>query len=284
MAVKLLARNWQFELARCLSQTRQSLFICSPFITVDGCNLIRSHLPETFQSTGRLSILSDLSPIHLLQQATDPRALQSLLSSVDDGVLWHLPRVHAKVFIFDRSYAVVTSANLTAGGLYRNIEYGVGISDVTTVTAIHAELESFGRLAAPIDRPRLERYCELATEVTTEVSRQLRAVTSAAKSKLDKALRSTEDELLRWRSAGGRVTPVFADTIVFLLERDGPLSTAELHPRIKGIHPDLCDDAIDRVIDGRHFGKRWKHWVRSAQQRLTRDGRVKLIGGKWMLA
>jgi len=284
VTINLLGRNWHRELCRCVSQTTKSLFVCSPYVTIDGCDLLQSHMTAPFRRDGRLTILSDLSPIHLLQRSTDPRALLSLLGSVEQGVLWHLPRVHAKVFIFDLSYAVVTSANLTAGGLYRNVEFGVGLSDATTVATIHTELESFGRLGAAIDRHRLEKYCELAAEVTEQLAEQLRAVTSAAKTKLNKALRSTEDELLRWRAAGGRVTAVFASTIVFLLERNGPMSTAALHPLIKEIHPDLCDDTIDRVIDGRHYGRRWKHWVRSAQQRLIRSGQVALIDGKWRLA
>jgi hypothetical protein len=52
---------------------------------------------------------------------------------------------------------------------------------------------------------------------------------------------------------------------------------------VQAIHPDLCDDSIDRVIDGEHFGKKWKHQVRSAQSYLKRIGSVQLRDGKWRL-
>ena len=39
--------------------------------------------------------------------------------------------------------------------------------------------------------------------------------------------------------------------------------------------------SIDRVIDGVHFGKRWKHYVRNAQQFLKRTGRVYYDGDRW---
>ncbi len=79
------------------------------------------------------------------------------------------------------------------------------------------------------------------------------------------------------------VTGVFSRTILFLL-RGGPLRTIDLRPQIKRIHPDLCDDSVDRVIDGERFGKKWKHLVRTAQQILKRDGLVEFDGTSWRLA
>jgi hypothetical protein len=49
------------------------------------------------------------------------------------------------------------------------------------------------------------------------------------------------------------------------------------------MHPDLCDDKLDRVIGGVNFGKKWKHLVRSAQQALKREGCIALDGSKWRL-
>lgn len=57
----------------------------------------------------------------------------------------------------------------------------------------------------------------------------------------------------------------------------------ELHPLIQRLQPDLCDDSIDRVIEGVHFGKKWKHHVRSAQQFLKRQGRIRYDGARWHL-
>lgn len=62
------------------------------------------------------------------------------------------------------------------------------------------------------------------------------------------------------------------------------MSTAELHPLVQALHPDLCDDGVDRVIDGVHFGKRWKHMVRNAQQHLKSQGRIRLEDGRWFLS
>ena len=61
------------------------------------------------------------------------------------------------------------------------------------------------------------------------------------------------------------------------------MPTVEINRAIKRIHPDLCDDTIDRVIDGQHFGKKWKHGVRTAQVFLRRRGDIQREGGKWQL-
>jgi hypothetical protein len=47
-----------------------------------------------------------------------------------------------------------------------------------------------------------------------------------------------------------------------------------LHGYIHDIHPDICDDTLDRVIDGQHFGKLWKHRVRTAQAHLKEKGLI----------
>ena len=40
----------------------------------------------------------------------------------------------------------------------------------------------------------------------------------------------------------------------------------------------------DRVIGGVSFGKKWKHHVRNAQQRLQQKGAIRLVGGVWRVA
>jgi hypothetical protein len=75
----------------------------------------------------------------------------------------------------------------------------------------------------------------------------------------------------------------FSDTITFPLTK-GPLRTEELHPLIQLLHPDLCDDSVDRVIDGVHFGQKWTHYVPNAQQYLKRNGEIEFDGSRWNMA
>ncbi len=75
----------------------------------------------------------------------------------------------------------------------------------------------------------------------------------------------------------------FEKTLIYLLKTHGALPTKEIHPLVQAIHPDLCDDDVDRVIAGKHFGKKWKHAVRTAQGNLQKKKIIKLESGKWML-
>ena len=65
--------------------------------------------------------------------------------------------------------------------------------------------------------------------------------------------------------------------------KKGPMPTRDIHPIIRSIHPDLCNDHIDRIINGVHFGREWKHRVRGAQVDLRRKGLIDLDDGRWRL-
>ncbi len=59
------------------------------------------------------------------------------------------------------------------------------------------------------------------------------------------------------------------------------MPTVKIHQLIQQLHPDLCDDSVDRIIDGENFGKKWKHAVRTAQQNLKKKGEVVYANGVW---
>lgn len=227
--------------------------------------------------------MTDLSPLPICQGATDPAAIGRISGSVPVAVLSHLPRLHAKVYIADKGHAIVTSGNLTAGGLVRNFEYGVEIIDPASAAQVYDDMTSYAALGAFVHKNQLEAYSEIAERVRASYRKQMTAVGELARAEFVANLRDAEDELIRIRLGGGAMHSVFARTIRYILKRYGPLTTKDLHPLIEGIHPDLCDNTIDRVIDGKHFGKKWKHAVRTAQQMLKKGGEIGIDEGKWKL-
>lgn len=44
---------------------------------------------------------------------------------------------------------------------------------------------------------------------------------------------------------------------------------------IQKLYPQLCDDSMAPIINGKTFGKLWKHDVRNAQQGMQRRGEIK---------
>ena len=67
--------------------------------------------------------------------ASEPEALRRLFQ-LGGEVRAMNSGLHAKVYIADRSAALVTSANLSAGGLTNNLECGVALQDREAVTAL----------------------------------------------------------------------------------------------------------------------------------------------------
>src|SRR5258708_1000663 len=109
---------------------QRDLLIVSPYVGPDGTELILQNLSADVRTKGSLHFLTDLSPLNICQSSTDPSAILSLSRGFQASTVVHLPRVHAKVFVADNVAAIITSANLTRGGLSRNYEYGVEVHDV----------------------------------------------------------------------------------------------------------------------------------------------------------
>jgi hypothetical protein len=254
--------------------------ISSPYVSGEGIAFIMDNRSPSLHS---VTFLTDLSPMNVCDGATDPNALAVLMAGVPCVTVRHLPRLHAKVYVGDARCAIITSANLTIGGLQRNFEYGVRIPDPGVAGSIFKDISRYSELGAFVAREHLQVYCDIANRLRATYQRERQSVNQVLRAEFETRLGEAQDQLLRLRLADGPMHTVFAKTIRYLLASHGPLSTEQLHPQIKAIHPDLCDDAVDRIIDGKSYGKKWKHAVRSAQQRLKKQGLVILENDRWTL-
>jgi hypothetical protein len=224
-----------------------------------------------------------LRPESLLSGSTDVEALSTLSKLLPRFELVHLPSLHAKVYVADDRVAVVTSANLTQPGMTGNLEYGVAFTDGATVREVRRDFENYSLLGAKVTAGDIQVMLAETRELRDAFTKAERSIQAKARRAFHEKLEAAHVQLLRQRVKGRTKHAIFADTILFLLAR-GPLRTTELHPLIRQLHPDLCDDSVDRVIDGVHFGKRWKHDIRTAQVYLRRAGRIYTDGERWHLA
>ena len=281
-AADRLRYDWKDDLRSLFREVRSSLIVSSPYVTMRGAEFVLSSFHSTRLRSVEVSLLTDLSPINVAQASTDPAAIADLASAFPRMRLFHLPRLHAKVYVRDADQVIVTSGNLTSGGLDHNYEYGLNVRDPQTAAAIRRDVIEYAELGALVPPEALNAYSAAASELR-DLYRAQEMRLRRTDVRLRRALRRAADRLIGLRLARGPMHSVFAATILYLLSRHGPMSTQELHPRISAIHPDLCDDSIDRIINGKHFGKKWKHAVRSAQQYLRTRYEIVLIDGKWTL-
>lgn len=272
---------WEAEFSGLISSARNRLVLCSPFISASGVNALLAARRDRPPLGATPVVLTNLSPRALCQGATDAGATLKLADGLRAGGVFHVPSLHAKVYIADASRAVVTSGNLTEGGLRRNQEYGVLLEDTAAVAAVERDLLELSSLGSWLGRDELESFVAQA-ESAREAARVAESGASArARAKLAAALAAADESLIRARLQGGPLHRVFTETIRHLLRARGAMPTSEIHAAIQRIHPDLCDDSVDRVIDGQHFGKKWKHAVRTSQQQLKKLGEVELNDGLW---
>jgi hypothetical protein len=282
-ASKFLHADWKGDLARLCRSAKSDLLIASPFVSREGAEFVIQHIQKEARPDVRLRFMANLAPQNVCQGVTEPEALLLFSGQIGTSHITHLPRLHAKVFIADTRCAIITSGNLTAGGLMRNHEYGVLVTQPADVARVRHDMEVLEALGTRVADDELLTYCKIAESVRNAFHDQLASVERQARRRFDDHFRKAGDHLIRLRLRGSSPTKIFEDTILHLLRTRGPLSTAELHPEIQSMHPDICDDAVDRIIDGQRYGKRWKHMVRAAQSHLKDRGLARMDGGKWRL-
>ncbi len=282
--VSLLRSPWIGGFQKLLSLADEDLIIACPFVKRFATDCIIAEIGgREIRESLRLLLITDLRPESTLSGAMDLEALGELGSEVPGFVLTHLPSTHAKVYIADRKMAIVTSGNLTEPGLSGNVEYGIALSESGIVSEIRSDIESYAKLGATVPAKDVAALSEEMQELRKLFQRAEKSIRAQARRAFREKLESTHLKLLRYRATGKTTHAIFADTIRFLLAK-GPLRTEELHPLVQLLQPDLCDDSVDRVIDGVHFGKKWKHHVRNAQQSLKRNGEIRFDGSRWHLA
>jgi phosphatidylserine/phosphatidylglycerophosphate/cardiolipin synthase-like enzyme len=281
--MNLLRSPWVDTFRQLVSIVKEDLLLVSPFVKSEPIDQVISILKRRgVQNSIRLSALTNLRPESALNGSMDLEAMVLLSECLPKFELTHLPSLHAKVYVADSQMAILTSGNLTEPGLNGNLEYGVAFGDEQVVTQVRRDFENYARLGARVSPTEITAFLNEVRELKVLFNRTQRTIRAQARRAFKEKLEATHTQLLRHRAKGRTTHAILSETVLFLLAK-GPLPTVELHPLIQRLHPDICDDSIDRVIDGVHFGKRWKHYVRNAQQSLKREGRIRFDGERWHL-
>ena len=135
MTVRLVDGGWGEEFAEALRVDAGELRIICPFIKAEAVERLLCHRPSDIRVITRFD-LADFA-----EGVSDVAALGKLL---DVGAsVRGVRNLHAKLYLFGRRRAMITSANLTEAALSRNHEFGI----VTEQKAVVAEcLHYFDRL------------------------------------------------------------------------------------------------------------------------------------------
>ena len=124
--------DWLGEYAQACSSR---MLICSPYVN-NGIIGLTNQASESVSRT--LVTKTDLRDF-----AIGASNLDTLCTLAREGVaIRSLNNLHAKIYIFDESAALITSANATISGLNHNIECGIGTDDRAVVKQLAESLLS----------------------------------------------------------------------------------------------------------------------------------------------
>ncbi|PYJ68776.1 MAG: hypothetical protein DME75_12345 [Verrucomicrobia bacterium] len=261
--MKLVTRFQRATLRDVISIARKELILASPYIKKTEADWVCDELKKAKVSRAAVQILTHVRTDSVLSGSLDLDALIAFSNNLPNATILNLPRLHAKVYVADSRCAFVTSANLTSPGLDGNFECGVTMDEQSVVNELRISLRAYAKVGNVLTADTLRELGATANEL----AREFQHVQRAAGSKVGA------------RSAHS----LFSETILYVLSTM-PLTTAELHPRIQRMLPDLCRDDIELIINGERFGKKWKHAVRNAQQYLKRTNQIQFDGKRWSLA
>jgi hypothetical protein len=116
-----------------LVRTSKEQLFASPFVKANVAQMILGSKP----AGAKIFLLTSYKLTNFYRNSSDLIALKYFIER--NVEVRNFPALHAKTYIFDSERAVVTSANLTLGGLESNYECGVLIQDRDTVSRLKSD-------------------------------------------------------------------------------------------------------------------------------------------------
>ena len=120
---EIVKNPWDKKLYQLVSQSQKNIKISSPYISKQICkNIFQCKNLQT-----KIQLITDFKINNLINNSLDIQALEEFIAN--NSSIKSYPSLHAKIYIFDDEKFVISSSNLTFGGLVKNYEYGIFSND-----------------------------------------------------------------------------------------------------------------------------------------------------------
>ena len=134
MTSRVIDSGWGTELVKALQIDSSELLIVSPFIKLSAISRLLMLRPT------RIRVLTRFSERDFATGVSDIGAIRELVNA---GAEVRVVRnLHAKLYVFGKSRAIITSANLTVAGLDRNHEFGIASGEDELIIACRKYFDS----------------------------------------------------------------------------------------------------------------------------------------------
>lgn len=159
--MQLFLKNWYNSFLTELKKTKK-LRIVSPFINDQVIRKIQTKFDfKNFEL---------LTRYNLRDFASGVSSLESLQFAVENGAqVFGIKGLHSKIYLFDNRAAIITSANLTNGGLINNHECGILVTDVMILKSLHQHFNELKNMTgSPLSIDICEEWLEQLAGVIIE--------------------------------------------------------------------------------------------------------------------
>ena len=112
--IALIKSPWEDVFLDLVEQTKEKLRITSPFITSNPVEKMIS----AKNADVSIEYITSFKLMNFYRKSSDFEALYTILKN--NGIIRNYQPLHSKVYIFDEKQAIITSSNLTNGGMNVN--------------------------------------------------------------------------------------------------------------------------------------------------------------------
>ena len=242
--LKIIKSPWEDSFIDLLQKTKETLYLASPFIKAHTAKLITENCNRKID----FKYINSFKLANFHRGASDLEALK--IFDTHKVQQKNVHNLHAKFFIFDNK-AVITSGNLTQGGLKNNLEYGVLVEGSILKEIKNDYLQIFNNDNYPIITPSILNKAE---QILSSVPKEKRQKIKISDKKLfediindenvpemfDGGIESIRTNLTSWKKDVFECL-LSIDNDVFSLEDVYQFTSKlqKLHPNNKNIQPKM---------------------------------------------
>ena len=133
--MKILKTPWEKDFIELIKNSKTNIRATSPYIKENICNkIVDAKNKET-----NFKLITSFKIKHIHNRSLDIAGLETLINN--NSTVKNITNLHSKIYVFDDKLAVISSSNLTNGGLLKNYEYGILLNEKKIVHEIIDDFE-----------------------------------------------------------------------------------------------------------------------------------------------
>ena len=133
--MKIITTPWKNNFLELVSNSKHSIKITSPFVKENVCN----EMLIAKSSNVKLELITSFKLGNIHSGSLDIKAIENIINK--DGIVKNHSKLHSKIYLFDDKEVIISSGNLTNGGLINNFEYGVYTNDKAIVSQVVTDFD-----------------------------------------------------------------------------------------------------------------------------------------------